>query len=83
MSKIKKFRIIKYKNTSPTLKIKNISKSIDRRKIIQNLSLSINPGSINGLLGPNGSGKTTLFNLILGIMKADHGEIFAKANQKT
>jgi len=82
MSKVKKFRIIKYKNIKPTLNIKNVSKTIDNRKIIQNLSLSINPGSINGLLGPNGSGKTTLFNLILGIMKADGGEIFAKEKQK-
>ena len=80
--KVKSFRIIKYKNILPVLKIKNISKSIDKRKIIQNLNLNINPGSINGLLGPNGSGKTTLFNLILGIMKADHGEIFALENKK-
>ena len=80
--KIKTFRIIKYKNIQPTLRVKNISKSIDGKKIIQNLSISINPGSINGLLGPNGSGKTTLFNLILGIMKADHGEIFAQERKK-
>jgi len=82
MSKIKKFRIIKYKNIEPNLKVQNVSKSIDGKKIIQNLSLSINPGSINGLLGPNGSGKTTLFNLILGIMKPDSGEIYAKEKDK-
>ena len=79
---VKKFRIIKYKNIKPILRVKNLSKSFGSRQIIQNLSLSINPGSINGLLGPNGSGKTTLFNLLLGILKVDQGEIYAKGDTK-
>ena len=80
-TKIKKFRIIKYKNTvKPALKIKNVSKSFDGIPVLNNLNLSIFPGSINGLLGENGSGKTTLFNLILGILKADSGEIYAKGS---
>lgn len=77
----KKFRIIKYKNiTKPALRLKNISKSFDGVPVLQNLHLSLQPGSINGLLGENGSGKTTLFNLIIGILKADRGEIFAKGS---
>ena len=81
MSKVKKFRIIKYKAvTKPALKIKNISKSFNGVPVLENLNLNIFPGSINGLLGENGSGKTTLFNLILGILKADKGEIFAKGH---
>ena len=80
-AKIKKFRIIKYKNiVKPALKIKNVSKSFDGIPVLNNLNLSIFPGSINGLLGENGSGKTTLFNLILGILKADSGEIYAKGS---
>jgi len=79
---VKKFRIVKYKNNKPILKVKNISKSFGGRQIIQNLNLSIDPGSINGLLGPNGSGKTTLFNLLLGILRVDQGEIFAKGDIK-
>ena len=83
MIKLKKFRIIKYKNViKPVLRVKNISKKFGFKHVIQNLSISILPGSINGLLGPNGSGKTTLFNLILGVHKADNGEIFAKGNTK-
>jgi len=75
----KKFRIIKYKNiTKPALRLKNISKSFDGVPVLQNLHLSLQPGSINGLLGENGSGKTTMFNLIIGTLKADQGEIFAK-----
>ena len=79
--KVKKFRIIKYKTAiKPALKIKNISKSFNGFPVLQNLNLNILPGSINGLLGENGSGKTTLFNLILGNLKADKGEIFAKGS---
>ena len=81
MNKIKKFRIIKYKaKAKPALKIKNVSKSFDGVPVLQNLNLDIYPGSINGLLGENGSGKTTLFNVILGALKADEGEIFAKGS---
>ena len=80
----KKFRIIKYKpNIKPALKLKNISKAFEGRPIIQDLHLSLQPGSINGLLGENGSGKTTLFSLIVGTLKADSGEIFAKGKAKT
>ena len=82
MSKVKKFRILKYKTTiKPVLKVKNISKSFDGRPILQNLNINIFPGSINGLLGPNGSGKTTLFNLLLGVLKPNSGEIFAKSTK--
>ena len=81
MSKVKKFSIIRYKAVmKPALKIKNISKSFNNVPVLENLNLNIFPGSINGLLGENGSGKTTLFNLILGILKADKGEIFAKGH---
>ncbi len=80
-TKVKKFRIIKYKeNIKPALKIKNISKSFNGVPVLQNLNLNILPGSINGLLGENGSGKTTLFNVILGVLKPDSGEIYAKGS---
>ncbi len=75
MSKNKKFRIISFKNSKPILKAKNISKFIDNRHILQNLNLSINPSEIVGLLGPNGAGKSVTFKVLLGIMKADKGEI--------
>ena len=78
-SNIKKFRIISYKaKAKPVLEIKNVSKSFDGLPVLKNLNLKILPGSINGLLGENGSGKTTLFNLILGTLRVDKGEIFAK-----
>ena len=39
------------------LKVKNISKSINNKKIINDISFSISAGNIYGLLGPNGAGK--------------------------
>ena len=57
------------------LEVKKISKSLGKRPILKNISLTIEPGKIVGLLGPNGSGKTTLFNLIIGKIFPDQGNI--------
>ena len=43
------------------LNVKNISKSIDNKQIINEVSFDISKGQIVGLLGPNGAGKTTIF----------------------
>ena len=58
------------------LSVKNISKSIKNKQIINNISFDISKGQIVGLLGPNGSGKTTTFYSILGLIKIDSGEVF-------
>ena len=58
------------------LKVKNISKSINNKKIINDISFSISAGNIYGLLGPNGAGKTTTFYTIAGLIKSDKGKIF-------
>jgi len=63
------------KNNNKILEIKKISKSLGKRPILKNISLTIEPGKIVGLLGPNGSGKTTLFNLIIGKIFPDEGNI--------
>ena len=57
------------------LTLKNISKSIKTKKIVDGISFDVEPGTINGLLGPNGAGKTTTFYLIAGLIKCDSGKI--------
>ena len=75
MAIIKKFRIKKYKNTKPVIKIDKISLSYGRRKILDSISFDLNEGQILGLLGPNGVGKSTIFNLITGLIKPNYGSI--------
>ena len=62
-------------NNYKTLEVKKIFKSIAKKPILKNISLRLEPGKIIGLLGPNGSGKTTLFNLIIGKIFPDEGDI--------
>jgi ABC-2 type transport system ATP-binding protein len=57
------------------LEIKNLKKHFASQKAVDDISFSINKGSIFGLLGPNGAGKTTLLRMITGIFYPDEGEI--------
>ncbi len=47
-----------------------------RKKAVDDISFSIERGSIFGLLGPNGAGKTTLLRMITGILYPDSGNLF-------
>jgi len=75
MAIIKKFRIKSFKNKKSIIKLDRLSLSFGKRKILDNISFSINEGQILGLLGPNGVGKSTIFNLITGLIKPDYGSI--------
>ena len=55
--------------------IKNVSLTIDGKTIVQNVSINVDPGEIVGLMGPNGAGKTSTFNLAVGNLKPDKGDI--------
>ena len=57
------------------LQIKKISKSIKGKKIVSNITFSVESGEVFGLLGPNGAGKTTIFYIIAGLMNCDNGKI--------
>ena len=57
------------------LDISNVSKSFGGVKANVDISMSVEQGSIVGLIGPNGSGKTTLFNSIVGTYPIDNGSI--------
>lgn len=54
---------------------KDLMKQFRGRRVVDGVSLRINPGEIIGLLGPNGAGKTTSFHLILGLIPPNRGQV--------
>jgi ABC-2 type transport system ATP-binding protein len=57
------------------LELQHLKKYYATQKAVDDISFSIEPGTIFGLLGPNGAGKTTLLRMITGILYPDNGEI--------
>lgn len=53
-----------------------IFKSYNQRQVVAGVSLEVNTGEVVGLLGPNGAGKTTSFYMLVGLVRADKGEIY-------
>ena len=60
---------------SKILELAHLKKYYATQKAVDDISFSIEKGSIFGLLGPNGAGKTTLLRMITGIFYPDSGEI--------
>ncbi|NMB07617.1 MAG: ABC transporter ATP-binding protein [Tissierellia bacterium] len=54
----------------------NIDKYLGRDKILNNVNINVNKGSIYGLIGPNGAGKTTLLKTLVDIYEPEKGEVF-------
>jgi ABC-2 type transport system ATP-binding protein len=59
----------------PIIELRNVSKKIRNKQIIDNLSFKVMAGEVLGFLGPNGAGKTTTIRMITGLMKVSSGEI--------
>ncbi|TWT24705.1 ABC transporter ATP-binding protein [Planomicrobium sp. CPCC 101110] len=59
----------------PIVQLKNLSKTIGKKKIIKNLNLDLYPGQITGFLGPNGAGKTTTIRMMVGLMQPTSGDV--------
>ena len=64
-----------------TLSVKVLSKHFGGLKAVDNVSFDLFKGEILGLLGPNGAGKTTCFNMISGVYKPTHGEIWLEGQR--
>lgn len=60
-----------------------LEKSFHKKRVVDDVSISVKKGEIVGLLGPNGAGKTTTFSLILGLIPQDAGQIFLDGNEIT
>ncbi|GAA0719289.1 ABC transporter ATP-binding protein [Clostridium malenominatum] len=58
-----------------SIEIKNISKSFDEKKVLNNVSFSLKEGEFMSLLGPSGCGKSTTLKVIAGILTPDEGDI--------
>ena len=65
---------------SPILELKNISKSFGHVQANKNINLTINRGTIHGIIGENGAGKSTLMSIVFGLYQANSGSI--KVNGK-
>ena len=57
------------------LEARGLQKSYGARKVVKDVHLAVQGGEVVGLLGPNGAGKTTSFYMIVGLVRADAGEI--------
>ncbi|MBI5282098.1 MAG: LPS export ABC transporter ATP-binding protein [Candidatus Solibacter usitatus] len=66
-----------------TLRTEEVSKTYRGRRVVDNVSVSVETGEVVGLLGPNGAGKTTSFHMIVGLVSPDSGRIFLDAQEIT
>ncbi|MDO9252150.1 LPS export ABC transporter ATP-binding protein [Hydrogenophaga sp.] len=58
-----------------SLEVRGLKKSYGSRTVVKDVSLKVDKGEVVGLLGPNGAGKTTSFYMIVGLLRADGGQI--------
>jgi branched-chain amino acid transport system permease protein len=66
---------------APLLDVRKVSKRFGGVQALRDVSLSLSPGEIVGLIGPNGSGKTTLLNVISGLYPADRGMLICAGEE--
>ena len=59
----------------PIVQIRDLTKVIGKKTIIDHLSFDVYPGEVFGFLGPNGAGKTTTIRMMVGLMKMTEGEV--------
>lgn len=58
------------------IEFKHVSKTYGKRKVLDDLSFTVEEGEVYGLIGKNGAGKTTAIRILLGLASADAGEVF-------
>jgi lipopolysaccharide export system ATP-binding protein len=63
------------KTAPKVLKAENLEKAYKGRPVVRGVSFEVNSGQVVGLLGPNGAGKTTSFYMVIGLVRADSGEV--------
>lgn len=68
---------------APLLRTDKLVKSYKQRRVVNGVNIQVNPGEIVGLLGPNGAGKTTTFNMVVGVVRPDAGEVLFDGKEIT
>jgi len=58
-----------------SLTLDRVALTLGGRPLVSDVSLELKPGEVIGLLGPNGAGKTTTFNLVIGLLRPDAGQV--------
>ena len=58
----------------PALQLRGLRKTFGSVRAVDDVDLSVEPGSFWGLVGPNGAGKTTLLSMTVGLLRPDAGE---------
>ncbi|SEW07086.1 nucleoside ABC transporter ATP-binding protein [Aliiroseovarius sediminilitoris] len=61
---------------APAIELRGISKAFGPVQANKDISISVQPGTIHGIIGENGAGKSTLMSILYGFYKADEGQIF-------
>lgn len=61
----------------------NLQKTYGRRRVVDDVSLNVEQGEVVGLLGANGAGKTTTFYMMVGLERAENGNIFLNGDDVT
>lgn len=61
----------------------DLHKSYGKRSVVNGVSVNVRQGEVVGLLGPNGAGKTTTFYMVVGLTRADAGQVFINGTDVT
>jgi ABC-2 type transport system ATP-binding protein len=61
--------------TPPAVEVRGLTKSFGDVRALDGLDLTVQPGQVAGFLGPNGAGKSTTIRVLLGLLRADGGEV--------
>lgn len=67
----------------PLIETTALVKAYRGRRVVDGVCINVKPGEIVGLMGPNGAGKTTTFNMVVGLVKPDEGQVIFKDKDVT
>ncbi|MBL4767755.1 MAG: ATP-binding cassette domain-containing protein, partial [Rhodobacteraceae bacterium] len=67
----------------PILETRNLTRNFGSFCAVNNVSMTIKPGSITGLIGPNGAGKSTFFNVLTGVIAPTSGQVLLNGQNIT